>query len=187
MRKVLLSALKGGVDLVELRDKTSTAKEIISQGKKLFLLCRRFNVPFIINDRLDIALALGADGLHVGQEDLPVPMARKALGKNKIIGLSCHSIKDILNSKKICADYVGFGPVFKTKTKPKASPLGIEALKKAAQLSNKPVFAIGGITKNNINLLNGIERLNIAVCREICSSKNPNKSTADLKKLINHV
>ncbi len=184
LNKVLLSAIKGGIDLVELRDKNSTTKDIVRYAEKLLKICRKNKVPFIINDRLDIALALDADGLHLGQDDMPVSVARKLFGKSKIIGLSCHSIADLKNAQKEDADYLGFGPVFRTKTKPKAVPLGITSLKMAYRLSKKPIFAIGGITNRKLDKLNKIAGLKIAVCRQICSSRNPRQATRKLKELI---
>jgi len=184
LNKVLLSAIRGGIDLVELRDKNSTTKVIMRYAKKLLKTCRKNKVPFIINDRLDIALALDADGLHLGQDDMPVSIAREFFGKNKIIGLSCHSIKDLKNAQKEDADYLGFGPVFRTKTKPMAIPLGITALKMAYSLSKKPIFAIGGITNKKLDKLNKITGLKIAVCRQICESRNPRQATRKLKELI---
>lgn len=187
LKWILKKALAGGVDIVQLRDKLSCAKDMIERAIGLLGICRSAGVPFIINDRLDVALAIGADGLHLGQDDLPVRYARKILGAKKMIGLSCHSINDIKRAQLEECDYLGFGPVFKTLTKPDVQPLGIAALKKAIKISKKPVFAIGGITEDKINGMKGHGPLNIAVIREICLSGNPEQAAKRLKEKISNV
>lgn len=184
---ILKKALSGGVDIVQIRDKHSNTKDMLKRAAALLAICRRAGVPFIINDRLDIALAINADGLHLGQNDLPVRHARKILGPEKIIGLSCHSINDIKRAQNEECDYLGFGPVFKTLTKPDVPPLGIKALKIAAKISRKPIFAIGGITLDKIVRMIGCGPLNIAVIREICLSGNPEQTTKRLKDELTNV
>lgn len=187
LRKVLTRAIAGGVDIVQFRDKFSTAKEMIRRARPLLKISRRHGVPFIINDRPDVAVATGADGVHIGQDDVPVDIARKMLGKNKIIGLSCHSLKEVQSAQREDADYLGFGPVFKTATKPNAVARGASELRRALRLTNKPVFAIGGITRKNISEIINQRAFRVAVLREICSARDPKRSALRLKRILAHV
>ncbi len=188
LTRVLSGAIKGGIDIVQLRDKVSPTKDVLRRAKILLKICRKNKIPFIVNDRLDIALAVDSDGLHLGQDDLPISLARSIFGKDKIIGLSCHSLKDIKKAQKEQADYFGFGPVFKTKTKPKLRPRGITELRKALMITNKPVFAIGGIDKERAeSILTKIGDLRIAVCRHMCLAKNTEDTTRKLKQLFKNV
>ena len=187
LKKILIQAIAGGIDIVQLRDKSSPTKDTIRLGAKLLEICRKAGIPLIINDRLDVALAIDADGLHVGQDDLPVRCARKILGRQKIIGISCHSIKDVIAAQKEKCDYLGFGPVFKTLTKPWAHATGIKALRKALLISKKPIFAIGGITEKKLGDFVGCKPLRIAVIREICLARNPKETAKRLKEKIRHV
>lgn len=184
-RYVLKQALQGGVDIVQFRDKSSPTKLMAKEARSLLALCRKYRVPFIINDRLEVALETGADGLHIGQEDMPVALARKILGKEKIIGLSCRSVEEVLKAQKEKADYLGFGPLFATATKPEGRPEGPSAFIKALRLSRLPVFAIGGITGRTLSkLLVPGKTTRIAVCREICLSKNITEKTRHLKSRL---
>jgi thiamine-phosphate pyrophosphorylase len=125
--------------------------------------------------------------LHVGQEDAPVSLVRRVLGKNKLIGLSCHSFEQIKKAQREDVNYLGFGPVFKTLTKPEASPRGIVAFKKSLRVSRWPIFAIGGITSENLNKFSGVNNLRIACIREICCAHNPTMTTQQLKERLRHV
>lgn len=182
-KTILKKALQGGVDIVQLRDKTSSTKTLMRTAQALKKIAHKLNIPFIINDRLDIALAINADGVHLGQDDLPVSAARKILGKKKIIGLSTHSLKEVKAAQKEPIDYIGFGPVFKTATKPDLAPKGIEMLKAALKASELPVFPIGGIEESTLSAIIS-KKINItcaAVCRPICISNNPKQSAQKLK------
>lgn len=173
-----------GVDLVQLRDKISDAKNIIHLSnlikKKL-----KGRIPFIINDRVDVALAVGADGVHLGQDDVPVHIARQMMGKNALIGISCQTAKHLREAQKMDVDYIGFGSIYQTKTKPERKPMKISVIREVVRMASCPVFAIGGITKDNIPPLKnlGIERM--AFCREICSSNGKNKLIRQIKQLLN--
>ncbi len=182
----MLAALAGGADIVQLRDKTSTTKEMIALAKPLASIARRAKRLFIVNDRIDVALASAADGVHLGQDDAPVALARTLLGPDALIGISCHSLKDVGASRKMPVDYLGFGPVFATQTKPDMRPRGLALLRQALSLTSRPVFAIGGIHLDRLqNIL--ITRANrIAVCREICLAKNITLATRRLKTFIDN-
>lgn len=184
IKKILTQAIKGGIDIVQFRDKFASAKEMIKNALPLLTLARQHNIPFIINDRLDVALAVNADGLHIGQDDTPVDLARKLLGKNKLLGLSCHCQSEIKEAQNKPIDYCGFGPVFKTATKPHLTPRGLKNLRNALKISHKPVFAIGGVCQKNLALLkkSGVKR--IAVCRDICLAKDIFQTTKTLKERL---
>lgn len=184
LERILKDAIKGGADIVQFRDKVSTTKTMIGEARGLLKIARQNNVPFLINDRLDVAAAVDADGLHLGQDDMPPDVARKILGRGKIIGLSCHSVKDIKAGQKEDVDYFGFGPVFKTETKPLMKSRGVAALQKALDCAERPVFAIGGITEEKIAGLPASDKLAVAVCREICLARDVARKTQRLKRKI---
>ena len=142
-------SLKANVGVVQYRNKTSDTRAFYNEAIALRKLCT--NATFLINDRLDIALACNADGVHLGQSDLPYKIARKLLGPDKIIGLTVHSLDDAIEAEKMGADYIGVAPIFATTTKTDAgSPLGIEGLKEICKHVKIPVVAIGGIDLSNV-------------------------------------
>ena len=181
LSEVLKKALAGGVDIVQWRDKISNAARAVKEARALLAICRRRNIPFIINDRLDVALAIMPDGIHLGQGDLKVSTARMIFGNDILIGLSCQKRKHITSTLREKIDYYGFGPVFPTKTKKAGSPLGANAYKQAANATSRPVFAIGGINTENLEKFAG-KKTRIAVSREICRAKNIPESTRLLKQ-----
>jgi len=190
LKNVMSAALAGGVDIVQLRDKTSTTKEMIAIAGPLAAMTRAAKRLLIINDRIDVAKAVDADGVHLGQEDAPAAVARKLLGKDALIGISCHSAKDVRESLTMPVDYLGFGPIFATLTKPGMRPRGLQLLRQILSLTSRPVFAIGGI--NLGRLCQGIlatEAGRVAVCREICLAKDIAGTTRLLKNTLekNHV
>ncbi len=184
LRLILKKAIEGGVDLVQLRDKTSGKEDIIRYALPLVKIAKKGGVPFIINDYLDVCLSLDADGLHLGQDDLPAEVARAILGENKLLGLSCHSIADIKKAQKKDVDYLAFGSIFNTKTKPGLHPKGLKALKNALSKAKLPVFAIGGITTNSLKSFDGMKGVGVAVCSQICSSRSPKNKTREIKRLL---
>lgn len=178
------SALQGGVDILQLREKTMPAKKILELGKKVKQLCTQFETLFIVNDRVDIALLLQADGVHLGQDDLDVESARKILGENSIIGVSTHAPEQALKAVEDGADYIGVGPVFATPTKKGRIPVGLDYVKWVSENINIPAFAIGGIDLNNCEqvLNSGLKR--IAVVRAIINAKSPQKSAEKISSLL---
>ncbi|MFH0940481.1 MAG: thiamine phosphate synthase [Candidatus Omnitrophota bacterium] len=185
LKRILKKAIQGGVDLVQYRDKYSETRTVIKEARPLLEICKLHCLPFIINDRLDVAVALGADGLHIGQGDMPVSAARKILGQDKLIGLSCHTVSQVRKAQRDNVDYLGFGPVFKTATKPKSEPLKTGALQRALKISRFPVFAIGGITEKKISqLTSGKGKIRVACIREICLAKDPKNAAQNLKKKL---
>lgn len=142
--------LRAGVKWIQYREKNNPRRDIYKEAVILRRLAEEFNATFIVNDHADIALAVNADGVHLGQEDLPVKEARKILGKEKIIGISTHSIEQAVDAEAGGADYIGFGPIFHTKTKDAGEPKGIAALREIKRHVKIPVVAIGGINTENL-------------------------------------
>lgn len=146
-------ALKGGVTMLQLREKNATGKEFLEKAIKLRDLTKKYNVKFIINDRVDIAMLCDADGVHVGQSDIPADKVRKLIGKNKIIGVSARTVEEAMKAKENGADYLGVGAMFTTTTKLDAKSVTINKLSEIKKEVNLPIVAIGGITLDNINKL----------------------------------
>ncbi|KAF0145859.1 MAG: thiamine-phosphate pyrophosphorylase [Nitrospirae bacterium] len=142
--------LRAGIKWIQYREKNKPRRDIYNEAALLRKLTAEFKASFIVNDHADIALAVNAEGVHLGQEDLPLKEARKILGKTKIIGISTHSIEQAIEAEAGGADYVGFGPVFHTKTKDAGKPEGIQMLKEVKKHVKIPVIAIGGITSENL-------------------------------------
>lgn len=192
----LEAILRSGVDIVQLRCKPRTFGKV--QGKELsdrvFLeyafelrrLSRVNNLIFIINDRADIALASEADGLHIGQDDIPPHLARKILGNKKILGLSTHNLTQIKRARACKEiDYIGIGPIFKTETKPKRRPIGLSLIRDISKDKKLlPFFSIGGITVNNLNRLIRAGADRIAVCSAVFNSKNPAKTVGKFREIL---
>jgi thiamine-phosphate pyrophosphorylase len=143
--RVVEPALRGGVDLVQLRDKQGTDAEIVAAGRELAALCRRHRALFLVNDRPDLAVECGADGVHVGQDDMPVDDARAIVGNERIVGTSTHSAEQVDAAEAGDADYYAVGPVFETPTKAGRPATGWDLVAYAAGRATKPWFAIGGI------------------------------------------
>jgi len=169
--EIAKKSIKSGVDIVQLRDKFGTAKNILAFTKRLVRLSKG-RVPVIVNDRVDILNVSGASGVHLGQDDLSIDAARSLVGKMPIVGISCQTLKQAKKAEEQGADYIGFGSVFKTLTKPERDPMDLRLLEKVAKNINIPVFAIGGITLGNIKHLRSIGVRRIAVCRAICEEKD---------------
>jgi len=172
----IASSLQGGVDILQLREKTMPAKKIVELGRKIKQLCLQYGCTFIVNDRVDIALILEADGVHLGQDDLDVKSAREILGNNIIIGVSTHAPEQAQKAVEDGADYIGVGPVFETPTKLGRQAVGLGYAKWVAENIDLPTFAIGGIDEENFEqvLETGIEK--IAVVRAIINSASPEKA-----------
>jgi len=145
------AALEGGADMIQLRDKTGSLRDILPQARTVAALCRSHGAIFIVNDRIDLALAAEADGAHVGQEDLPAADARRLLGPGRILGVSTHNLAQAQAAREADADYIGFGPMFPTGTKDTGYiPRGVAGLREICQAMSLPILAIGGITLENV-------------------------------------
>jgi thiamine-phosphate pyrophosphorylase len=177
-------AVHSGVDIVQLRDKLGTSREALKFAQRaLAWLGKR--ALFIVNDRIDIARISGADGVHLGQDDLPVREARRMLGPRAIIGKSCQTLLHVRAACREGADYIGFGSVFKTLTKPGRKPMDLARLRAAAQVSRVPLFAIGGITRQNVKRVISCGVARVAVCREFLLAEDIAFSVGEMEKALN--
>lgn len=181
--EILKKSVTSGVDIVQLRDKSGHAKDMLAFTKEAKKIIRG-RIPFIINDRVDLALIANADGVHVGQEDLSLQDARRLLGVRKIIGCSCQRLEHINQAQKEGADYIGFGSVFKTQTKPGRIPMDLNVLRKAVLKANIPLFAIGGIGLKNLAQVTQLGVQRVALCRDICLARNTAQMTRQIKQLL---
>ena len=182
--KMVADQIKGGADIIQLREKDMPKREKLGLGLAIRKVTTQEGVLFIVNDDIDLAQILDADGVHLGQDDIPIKYARPLL-KDKIIGISTHSLDQAREAIDSGADYIGIGPVFKTGTKIKADPVvGIDLILTVKALSPIPVIAIGGIGEKNIDLLvrRGIKR--VAIISDILSSKDIEAKTRTLKEKL---
>lgn len=182
---IVRQAIVAGIDILQMREKYKERDELIALGDKLSALCRESGVTFIVNDDPNIAKECKADGVHLGQEDkekFSIGVTRKILGKDKIIGLSTHSIDQVVESNNMDVDYIAFGPIFPTKTK--NYNIGVDEVKLALELAQKPVFLIGGINLSNIEILLKFGAKNIAVIRAISEAANVEEKVERLKNII---
>ena len=175
-------ALQGGATFLQLREKSLDDDIFLAEAKEIQKLCKKYQVPFVINDNVDIALAIDADGVHVGQSDMEALDVRKRLGPDKIIGVSAQNVQQALLAQKHGADYLGVGAVFPTGSKDDAEDVSFETLKAMCQAVDIPVIAIGGITKENVSELKGSGICGIAVISAIFAQKDIKAATKELKK-----
>ena len=173
-------ALKGGITLMQLREKEKFTREYISLAEKVHKLTKKYNVPLIIDDRIDVALAMGAEGVHLGQSDMPISTARKILGDDFIIGATTKTVPQALEAYEQGADYLGVGAIYPTTTKVKTVLTSTETLKDICNSVPIPANAIGGLNKENIDILKGIPIAGNCVVSAIMKSENPQKATAEL-------
>ncbi len=175
-------ALKGGVTLMQLREKDKTTKEYIHLAEALHCITKKYDVPLIIDDRVDVAMAVNAEGVHLGQSDMPVFMARKILGNDKIIGATAKTVEQAEEAFEQGADYLGVGAIYPTTTKVKTVLTSTQTLDKICKAVPVPVNAIGGLNKDNIDVLRGIEIAGICVVSAIMKAENPQKAARELKE-----
>lgn len=172
LAKAVEAALDGGVTCLQLREKEASAGEILALARALLPLCRARRVPLLINDRVDIALAAGADGVHLGQDDLPLPEARALLGPDRILGATAHTVEEALRAQAEGADYLGVGAMFPTGTKTNTIPTSADTLKAICAAVSIPVVAIGGVTAQNLPTLAGTGIAGAAVVSAIFSQSD---------------
>ncbi len=177
-------ALQGGVTLLQLREKDKTTREYIELAEKVHNLTKRYNVPLIIDDRVDVALAMDAEGVHVGQSDMPVDITRKLMGKNKIVGATAKTVAQALEAYDKGADYLGVGAIYPTTTKVKTVLTSTETLDAICRSVPIPVNAIGGLNISNLDVLKGINIAGICVVSAIMKADNPKKAAAKFQKVI---
>ncbi|KPK42782.1 MAG: hypothetical protein AMJ78_01330 [Omnitrophica WOR_2 bacterium SM23_29] len=181
---VAKEAIVGGADMIQLRDKDATVKDLIMLGRALRKLTYKSGVLFIVNDRTDIAKAVDADGVHLGQDDLPIKIARSILGRHKIIGLSTHSISQAEEAQKKGADYIGVGPIFATPTKPEYKTVGVDLIRKVKDKIKIPFVAIGGINESNLDRVLTAGASRIAVIRAVCGAEDIRRAARNLKERL---
>ncbi len=177
----LEKALQGGVTLMQLREKDKTTREYIELARKVHSITKKYNVPLIIDDRVDVALAIDAEGVHVGQSDMPVYLARKLMGENKIIGATTKTVEQAKEAFEQGADYLGVGAIYPTTTKVKTVLTSTDTLKDICNAVPIPVNAIGGLNKDNIDVLEDIPISGICVVSAIMKADDPKKATEELK------
>ena len=181
LREVVAAAVRGGVTMVQLREKALPTRDFVAVARDLLQVLRPSGVPLVINDRLDVALAAGAQGVHVGQEDMPVEVVRRLLGPDAIVGLSITSLRDLSKSNVEAADYFGVGPIFSQTTKADAAaPLGLAGLAAIRREAAKPLMAIGGIGPGNAEAVRRSGAEGIAVVSAILSAEDPEEAAAAL-------
>ncbi|MBP3889530.1 MAG: thiamine phosphate synthase [Cellulosilyticum sp.] len=177
-------ALKGGTTFVQLREKTLDEATFLKEAIQIKELCKMYNVPFVINDNIEIALAMNADGVHIGQSDMALTKARAKLGPDKIIGVSAQTVEQALEAQEKGADYLGVGAVFLTGTKADAVEVSHETLKAICRAVSIPVVAIGGISEANVMQLSGTGICGVAVISAIFSKQDITKASIDLKEKV---
>lgn len=177
------AAIKGGATFVQVREKHLDAREFLTEARWIVELCHRHGVRCVINDNIDIALLSGADGVHVGQEDLEAGLARERLGQDRIIGVSAHNAEEARRAQAAGADYIGSGAAFATSTKENASPIGPEGLRSVVEAVDIPVVAIGGITRENISELDGLGLAGVAVVSALFAQPDVEAAARELLPL----
>lgn len=177
-------AILGGCTMVQLREKNISSKEFYYLAEEVKQVTDKYRVPLIINDRIDIALSVEAAGVHIGQKDIPVPAARKMIGKNMLLGVSAVSVCEAVRAWKDGADYLGVGAMFPTKTKSDARRVTIEELEKIRKAVPLPIVAIGGIGRENAGELMALGIDGVAVVSAILSQPDIRKAAAELRKLV---
>ena len=183
--KTIEEAILGGVTVIQIREKTADTLEFYNLALKVKEITSKYNVPLIINDRVDVALAVDADGVHVGQSDMPCDITRELIGKNKILGVSAATIDEAKKAEKDGADYIGTGAVFPTSTKDDAPSITKKDFKNIVDSINIPVVAIGGITIENANELKNTGISGLSVVSAIMSADNPKKASEKLLNIFN--
>lgn len=179
---IIEESLKGGVSVVQLREKKAETLDFYNLALKVKEITQKYNVPLIINDRIDIALAIDADGVHVGQSDMPAKTARSMIGEDKILGVSAANIKEAKKAQRDSADYIGVGAVYPTNTKDDATSVPKKELKEIVKSVDIPVVAIGGITQENVHELNDCGIDGLSVVSAIMEAKNPKIASKNLLK-----
>lgn len=173
-------ALKGGVTLVQLREKTAPAREVIELAKKLKNLCHSYDVPLLVDDRVDISLAAGLDGVHLGADDMDVADARRILGNDKIVGSTAKSVDWAIDEEKKGADYLGVGAIYDTTTHVKTRRTSVETLREINDSIDIPTVAIGGLKLDNLDILKGSGASGISVVSAIMEASDSLKMSEDL-------
>lgn len=180
-------ALKGGATMIQIREKDLDENAFLKEAEQIQSLCAKYCVPFIVNDNVELAVKIGADGVHVGQSDMAAKDVRALIGKDKILGVSAQTVKQALEAQKFGADYLGTGAIFPTGSKDDAQVLGVQTLKEICSAVNIPVVAIGGISKDNILELKKSGIAGVSVISAIFAQNDIVAATAELKSLAEQI
>lgn len=175
-------AVLGGCTMVQLREKRISSLDFFNLAKEIKNITRKYNVPLIINDRIDIAMSVGADGVHIGQSDIPARAARRIIGKKMLLGVSASCLREAVQAQNDGADYLGVGAVFPTGTKNDAKAVSFDELRKIRREISLPIVAIGGINEENVNCFTGIGIDGLAVVSAVISKPNIREAAASLKQ-----
>jgi thiamine-phosphate pyrophosphorylase len=187
LEEIVIQAVKGGAAYVQLREKDVSTRFFVEEAKRIKKLLEQYRVPLIINDRVDIALACGAEGVHIGQEDMPYEIVRKLMGQKAIIGLSVETWEDVKASQKMDVNYIGVSPVFSTPTKTDTKGAwGLDGLAKIKAFSRHPLVAIGGINESNVREVVKAGADCIAVVSAICASPDSEAAARRIYEMINN-
>jgi thiamine-phosphate pyrophosphorylase len=185
LEEVVLAAVRGGVTMVQLREKHATTRFFVEEARRIKQLLAPYQVPLLINDRVDVALAVGADGVHIGQEDMPYPLARRLLGEHAIIGLSVETMEQVQEAEQYDLSYISVSPVFETPTKTDTKGAwGIEGVQRVRAATKHRVVAIGGLNATNVQQVVRAGAEGIAVVSAICAAPDPFAAARELAALI---
>ena len=180
---IIEEAIKGGTTVVQLREKTASTKEFYDLALRVKEITSRYGVPLLINDRIDIALAIDSEGVHIGQDDMPADIAREIIGEDKILGVSASTVEEAKKAENDSADYIGSGAVFPKATKDDADSVSKEELKEIVDSIDIPVVAIGGITVENASSLKDSGIAGFSVVSAIMSAEDPKEASKKLKEI----
>jgi len=183
--EIVIAAVSGGATVVQLREKTAGTREFIQEALTLKDFLEKRGVPLIINDRLDVAQAIEADGVHLGQNDMPIEMARSIVGDRMIIGISAELLQDAIDAEQAGADYLGVSPIYATPTKTDtAPPLGLEGLREIRRSVAIPLVGIGGLNRENARQVIAAGADGVAVVSAIVSAENPESAARELRRIV---
>lgn len=180
VEEFLRATIQAGAGMVQLREKHLSDAELVATARRFATACQEYGALFIVNDRVDVALACGADGVHLGQDDLPPTQARRLAGPDLLVGLSTHDREQIDASENEPVDYIAVGPVYATPTKPERAPVGVELVEYAHKRAKRPFFAIGGIDPNTIVAVTNAGAQRVAVLRTVAGALDPGEATRAL-------
>ena len=184
LAELTTAAIRGGADAIQLRDKSASSAQLIREATRLLPVTRAAGIPLIINDRVEVVDAVGADGVHLGQDDGPIEEARRLLGSTRLIGKSTHSLEQAIAADAEGADYIGFGPIFPTPTKPAYEHVGIALIGDVTRLVHVPVVCIGGIDRPALQSVLAAGATCVAVVRAVCGAEDPQRAARQLKNAL---
>ncbi|MFC4767322.1 thiamine phosphate synthase [Effusibacillus consociatus] len=188
LEDVIREAIDGGADCIQLREKDISSRELLEMGRLLRQITKEKAIPFIVNDRLDIALAVDADGIHLGQDDMPIEIARKLLGPDKIIGISTHGVEEAVAAELAGADYIGLGPIKATQTKLDTEPvIGIEGIREVRRHVSLPIVAIGGVKQEDAAEIVQAGANGVAVISAVIGADDVYQASSALRAQVDRV